>query len=349
MPKMTEKAKHSVDAEQFATDLLRHYDNHARILPWRSDEQQNPYNIWISEIMLQQTTVATVIGYFEKFLKTFPTVEKLAAADEQDVLHLWQGLGYYSRARNLHKCAKEIAKNHNSTFPNSYDELLKLPGIGPYTAAAIAAIAFNQPETVVDGNVERVITRLYNIQTPLPDSKKEIKEKAIPLTSKNRAGDYAGAIMDLGATICTPKSPKCDICPVIKHCRANNLQTAAELPHRRRKAAKPKLSGTAWIFLDAEGRIFLQKRPEKGLLGNLWEVPSEGWEDEKRNSVLPHHLASHCNNYVEGGRIRHIFTHFSLELDVRITQIEETKEEWFNPASLPPLPTLMKKVLAQLS
>ena len=172
MPKMTTKAKHSVDPEQFAADLLRHYDNHARALPWRNDGQQNPYAIWVSEIMLQQTTVATVIDYFEKFLKAFPTVQKLAAADEQDVLHLWQGLGYYSRARNLHKCAKEITKTDNGAFPNSYDELLKLPGIGPYTAAAIAAIAFDHPETVVDGNVERVVTRLYNIQIPLPDSKK---------------------------------------------------------------------------------------------------------------------------------------------------------------------------------
>lgn len=323
---------------KFSTLLLKHFDIHARKLPWR--ENITPYRIWLSEIMLQQTTVATVGPYFQQFLDTFPTVESLAQADLDEVLYLWQGLGYYSRARNLHKCAKEIVQDYAGIFPETRDELLKLPGIGPYTASAIASIAFNQVETVIDGNVERVISRLYKIETPLPKAKAEITHIAKELNDIERPRDYSGAIMDLGATICTPKSPKCSMCPVHTLCAAHKEDIAEQYPKKEPKKAKPKKQGCAYIFRNTQGEIYLERRPDTGLLAKLWQVPNAGWE--KSESTLPFTTS----NSSEIGKIRHVFTHFSLDLDIHLVDAMDTSGAgWFNLNNLPPIPTLMRKVI----
>lgn len=267
------------------------------------------------------------------------------------MLHLWQGLGYYSRARNLHKCAQVVVTKYAGQFPTSEAELLKLPGIGPYTAAAIAAIAFNRHATVVDGNVERVISRLYQVDTPLPDAKPVIKELAQQLTCAQHPGDYAGAIMDLGATVCTPKKPLCLTCPVRGFCACGNAEQAVQYPKKRAKAARPAKVGTAWAVFDPKGRVYLHQRPSKGLLANLWELPNNGWEKEDR---LPPALAywQRQANARPCGTIKHVFTHFSLQLQVLRLDLPATADDapglnqWFNLNALPPLPTLMKKVLS---
>ena len=235
--------------------MLAWYDRHRRTLPWRAPagERTDPYRVWLSEIMLQQTTVATVGDYFRRFVERWPTVEALAAAPLDDVLSAWAGLGYYARARNLHACAQAVAERHGGRFPEDEAGLLALPGIGPYTAAAIRAIAFDQPASAVDGNVERVIARLFAIETPLPDAKPEIHARAAELVPQQRAGDYAQAMMDLGATVCTPRNPRCVICPLMDGCRARQLGIAEELPRRAPKADKPTRRGLAFV-LAAQGR-----------------------------------------------------------------------------------------------
>ena len=329
----------------FAQTLLAHHDAHARALPWR--ESKDPYRIWLSEIMLQQTTVATVIPYYQNFLEAFPTVGSLATATLEDVLHLWQGLGYYSRARNLHACANKIVAEHNSCFPQTYEALLTLPGIGPYTAAAIAAIAFDEPATVVDGNVERVISRLHRIQTPLPEAKTDIKPIAASLTPTKRAGDYAEAMMDLGATLCTPKNPKCLLCPVSSFCEAYTQGDATNFPKKQPKKKRPEKSGTAWIHLNDKGEIYLEKRAPKGLLANLWQVPNTGLPAPD-NALTPDSALS----FNKVGEIRHVFTHFGLTLQVMLaktpTNFPKTSAAgYFSLTNLPPLPTVMRKVLAK--
>lgn len=225
-------------------DLLTWYDRHARDLPWRipphSDQKPDPYRIWLSEIMLQQTTVAAVKEYFLRFTTLWPTVNDLAAADDDKVMGEWAGLGYYARARNLLKCARIVSSDHGGHFPQSYSALLGLPGIGPYTAAAISAIAFDQSEAVMDGNIERVLSRLFNVQTPLPAAKPELRELASRLTPALRPGDHAQALMDLGATICTPRSPACGICPLPSYCAARKAGTAAELPKKHPNGRNPR-------------------------------------------------------------------------------------------------------------
>jgi A/G-specific adenine glycosylase len=335
------------DASTFRTQILDHFRTHARDLPWRTD--RTPYSIWLSEIMLQQTTVAAVIDYYNRFLAHFPTLEDLANANLEDVLHLWQGLGYYSRARNLHKCAKELMQNYNGTFPQTAAELQKLPGIGPYTSAAIASIAFHENVAVVDGNIERVISRIYQIKTPLPKSKPEIKEKVAALTSPDHPGMFAEAMMDLGATICTPKNPKCGICPLQNQCRAYAASDAEDYPKKLKKTAKPNKAGAAFIISNPENKLYMHKRPSTGLLAELWEVPSLGWEKEDSVNRLPTPLQQQCRDLLQtapSGTIRHIFTHFNLTLDVYELHAEETEEKgWFKEENLPPTPNLMKKVL----
>ena len=266
--------------------LLAWYDVHARDMPWRvgpdarkAGVMPDPYRIWMSEIMLQQTTVATVWAYFERFIARWPTVVDLAAATDADVMGEWAGLGYYARARNLLKCARAVVADHGGAFPENHAALLKLPGIGPYTAAAVSSIAFDLPYTVLDGNVERVMSRLYDIHTPLPAAKPELMAKAEALTPSDRPGDYAQAVMDLGATICSPKSPACGICPWRGPCAARVAGTAAELPKKTPKKAKPVRHGTVYLAQREDGAWLLETRPDKGLLGGMLGWPGSEWLD----------------------------------------------------------------------
>src|SRR5690242_14567761 len=264
-----------------ATRLLDWYDRHRRTLPWRAPagKRSAPYLVWLSEIMLQQTTVATVGDYFHRFVKRWPTVEALAGAPIDEVLSAWAGLGYYARARNLHACARAVTEQHGGVFPSDEEALLALPGIGPYTAAAIRAIAFDEPASAVDGNVERVITRLFAIETPLHDAKAEINLRAATLVPQRRAGDYAQAMMDLGATVCTPRSPRCVICPLMAGCISRKRGIAEELPRRAPKAERPTRRGLAFVLTRKDGAVLLRKRPTKGLLGGMDEVPSSDWRE----------------------------------------------------------------------
>ena len=338
--------------------LLEWYDRHRRTLPWRAPAGTTavPYIVWLSEIMLQQTTVATVGDYFHRFVKRWPTIEALAGAPIDEVLSAWAGLGYYARARNLHACARVVAEQHGGRFPQDEAALLALPGIGRYTAAAIRAIAFDQPASAVDGNVERVIARLYAIETPLPDAKPEIQARAATLVPQSRAGDYAQAMMDLGATVCTPKSPRCVICPLMQGCRARKLGIAEELPRRAPKALKPTRRGLAFVLANRDGAILLRKRPAKGLLGGMDEVPSSPWREGKL--VLAEALKQApvpANWKVLEGGVRHTFTHFHLELAVARATATTSRLARLSPGSAwveidrmteRALPTLMRKVIA---
>ncbi|MEM7619021.1 MAG: A/G-specific adenine glycosylase [Pseudomonadota bacterium] len=347
---------------ELSNALLDWYDVSRRVLPWRAEPGQpvDPYAVWLSEIMLQQTTVKAVRPYFQKFLQTWPCVENLAASDLDDVLKAWAGLGYYSRARNLHACAKHIVEQYNGIFPNTETELLSLPGVGPYTAAAIAAIAFGQPATVVDGNVERVIARLFAVETPLPDAKAELKQLAARLTPKNRPGDYAQATMDLGATICSPKNPSCMICPIRNFCKAHPLGIAAQLPRKRPKPERPVRKGIAFLALREDGKVLLRKRAPKGLLGSMMEVPSTEWREQQPSLEAPtlNKNGPVDTNWVEvPGIVSHTFTHFKLELVVYRSTVSSnaTLNDCAQPSTCKwvpqknvfdeALPSVMKKVL----
>jgi A/G-specific adenine glycosylase len=302
-----------------ASRLLAWYDRHRRTLPWRAapGKRADPYRVWLSEIMLQQTTVATVGDYFRRFVERWPTVEALAAAPLDEVLSAWAGLGYYARARNLHACARAVAEAHHGDFPRDEAALLALPGIGAYTAAAIRAIAFDQPASAVDGNVERVIARLFAIDTPLPDAKTEIRLRAGRLVPGERAGDYAQAMMDLGATVCTPRSPRCVICPLMAACKARRLGIAEELPRRAPKAEKPTRRGLAFVLARKDGAILLRKRPARGLLGGMDEVPSSPWREGRLSTDEAMQAAPVPARWqILDGLVRHTFTHFHLELTV---------------------------------
>ncbi len=326
------------DKNTFSSALLTWYAEHGRTLPWR--ESREPYRIWLAEIMLQQTTVTAVIPYYERFLAKFPTLESLAKADQQDVLHLWQGLGYYSRARNLHACAQQIMSEHNGKFPEDEKNLLELKGIGPYTAAAIATQAFNLRANVVDGNVERVISRYFQMEEKLPKAKKLLKEHAETLVPET--GDfhsYANAIMELGAKVCTPKNPDCDNCPVSTGCKVLKNGAPTDYPKKEPKKKKPEKHATVYLIKDSKGRLYLNKRPENGLLGGLWQPHHEGWEDAPD---APHST----ENNTHLGFVKHVFTHFTLTLDVREVQTEQEFPEWFEEGHLPPLPTLFTKAIS---
>jgi len=305
--------------DKHAARLLDWYDRHRRTLPWRAPagKRTPPYLVWLSEIMLQQTTVATVGDYFHRFVKRWPTLEALAEAPLDDVLSAWAGLGYYARARNLHACAKAVVEQYGGHFPEDESALLALPGIGRYTAAAIQAIAFDKPASAVDGNVERVIARLWAIETPLPDAKIAIAARAAELVPRERAGDYAQAMMDLGATVCTPRSPSCVICPLMQGCRARLRGIAEELPRRAPKADKPTRRGLAFVLMRRDGAVLLRKRPTKGLLGGMDEVPSSAWREGELSLADALKEAPVPANWkvLEGG-VRHTFTHFHLELAV---------------------------------
>lgn len=299
-----------------AADLLAWYDRNARDLPWRAPpgaERTPAYRVWLSEIMLQQTTVTTVKPYFERFLELWPDVQALAAAPREDVLAEWAGLGYYARARNLHKCAGVVTEDMGGRFPETKEALLALPGIGPYTAGAIAAIAFDQPEAAVDGNVERVMSRRYRIETVLPDAKKEIAARTEAMISATRPGDFAQALMDLGATVCTPRSPNCLICPWRDVCEGRDI--AERLPVKAPKKTKPIRRGVAYGYLSEAG-LLVETRPDKGLLGGMIGLPGTDWTEAGPTEAEVAAAAPIQADWREVGEARHTFTHFHLILTV---------------------------------
>jgi A/G-specific adenine glycosylase len=335
-----------------ADALLRWYDTHARDLPWRvspraraNGARPDPYRIWLSEVMLQQTTVAAVRAYFDRFTTLWPTVGDLAAARDAEVMGEWAGLGYYARARNLLKCARVVTDAHDGVFPQGRDALMQLPGIGPYTAAAIAAIAFDWPEVVVDGNVERVMARLFDIHTPLPAAKPELTRAAAQLTPGDRPGDYAQGVMDLGATICTPRAPACGICPWMRACAARAAGTAADLPRKTPKKTKPVRLGYAYVARRTDGAYLLEERPAKGLLGGMLGWPGSDWTDDP--GPAPPVAAEWRMIDAEA---RHTFTHFHLRLRVLVADVDQDvvpETGAFHPLhSFRPahLPTVMRKV-----
>lgn len=332
--------------------LLDWYDRHARTLPWRAPGgvAPDPYRVWLSEIMLQQTTVATVQPYYLAFLARWPDVAALAAAPLDDVLHAWQGLGYYARARNLHKCAITIARDHGGRFPDCEDALRALPGIGAYTAAAVAAIAFDRRASPVDGNVERVMARLYAEATPLPQAKPRLRALARALTPAARCGDYAQAVMDLGATICTPRNPACALCPWREPCRARQTGIASELPRRAPKPERPMRHGVAFWAVGPDGAILLRRRPENGLLGGMMEVPSTEWRGEPWSIAEARAAAPLAADWrALPGEVLHGFTHFRLTLAVLTARIDTgaAAGTWSRTEDLGKhaLPTCMKKLV----
>lgn len=344
-------------ASDAGAELLAWYDRHARTMPWRVGPADraagilpDPYRVWLSEVMLQQTTVAAVRDYFLKFTTLWPTVAELAAAEDADVMAAWAGLGYHARARNLLKCARAVVADHGGVFPRTRDGLLRLPGIGPYTASAIAAIAFDEPATVVDGNVERVMARLHAVHTPLPKAKAQLTEIAEYYTPLERPGDYAQAVMDLGATICTPRNPACGICPVRDPCAGRRAGTAPELPKKTPKKTKPTRYGIAYVAIRADGAVLLETRPEKGLLGGMLGWPTTEWSTDPATPSPP--LAADWEEL--SAQARHTFTHFHLILTIQVARLpadarpnpEMTRGEFRERAAFRPsdLPTVMRKV-----
>ncbi|CAN0653538.1 Adenine DNA glycosylase [Nitratireductor aquimarinus] len=349
------------DAQASSTDfsrpLLAWYDRHHRHLPWRTPPHEtlvgvlpDPYRVWLSEIMLQQTTVGAVKSYFEAFVEAWPTVEALAAAETDDVMKAWAGLGYYSRARNLKKCAETVAAEHGGRFPDTETGLKALPGIGDYTAAAVSAIAFNQPAAVVDGNIERVITRLFSIETPLPQAKPEIRARVAAALPHDRPGDFAQAMMDLGATICTPRKPACVLCPITEGCTARREGTAERFPVKAPKTEKPVRKGAAFVAMRADRAVLLRQRPPQGLLGGMTEVPGSQWT-ARQDGVADITAAPFPADWQAAGAIRHVFTHFALELSVFRAELPQNAPAgdgwWSAPDALPgeALPTVMKKAI----
>jgi A/G-specific adenine glycosylase len=320
-------------------------------MPWRAPagEKANPYYVWLSEIMLQQTTVAAVIPYFLKFIRRWPTLHDLADASLDDINRMWAGLGYYRRARGLHECARVVVRDYDGVFPQDEHSLLALPGVGPYTAAAIAAIAFGQKANVVDGNVERVMARLYAVREPLPKAKKELKTLAAALVPAQRCGDYAQALMDLGATVCTPRSPRCDMCPWRKSCVARENGLAEGLPAREKKRAKPMRYGIVFVLSDKQGRVLLTKRPDKGLLAGMMGLPGPEWQEEPISEPFLYKNAPEKANWeLLDGYVHHTFTHFELQLRVaRATSrrpLEDRGILWQDCAN-EALPSVMLKAL----
>ena len=338
--------------EELSGVLLAWYDRNARRLPWRIHPSEDrggappdPYRVWLSEVMLQQTTVPVAARYFDRFCERWPTVGDLAAAEDSEVMAEWAGLGYYARARNLIKCARTVSGEHGGKFPGTEAELLKLPGVGPYTAAAIAAIAHDLPVVAVDGNIERIMARLHAVRHPLPGAKPELRRLAAKLTPPRRSGDFSQAMMDLGAMVCRPRNPGCGDCPWSRACRARELGIASDLPVRPRRTAKPRIRGVAYVGRREDGAWLIERRPERGLLGGMPGWPGSGWGHEE-DAGPPW----------EGewrrvaGSVNHVFTHFSLELTVQVARIPVSgvaRRGEFVPADTfvrESLPTLMRKV-----
>jgi A/G-specific adenine glycosylase len=336
----------------FSNDILNWYDQNARVLPWRISPADralgvlpDPYHVWLSEIMLQQTTVKAVSPYFTKFLAIWPNVAALAAADDNVVMAAWAGLGYYSRARNLKRCAEMIVRDFGGRFPLTRAGLLKLPGIGDYTASAIASIAYNEAVVVMDGNVERVSARLLALETPLPAAKPEIRVFLEPIVPQSRPGDFAQAMMDLGATLCTPRSPSCVICPIASHCKARG-KDPARFPYKLGKTAKPNRKGAAFVAIRNDGAIWLQTRPPKGLLGGMAQVPTTDW-NARVDGAVEIEAAPFVGDWMHKGSIAHVFTHFNLQLEVyAAADAEATGEGWWSTdTTIEALPSVMLKAI----
>jgi A/G-specific adenine glycosylase len=338
--------------------LLAWYDRHARKLPWRVGPKDrargvtpDPYRVWLSEIMLQQTGVTTVKPYFDDFVARWPNVEALAAAPRDDVLKAWAGLGYYARARNLKACAEMVARELGGHFPETSTALRALPGIGDYTAAAVAAIAFDEPAAVVDANIERVVARLFAITTPLPAAKKEIRARQAELTPSKRAGDFAQGMMDLGAAICTPKRPACALCPFEAACAAHAEGAEEAYPVRAGKAERPTRLGAAFVAVRDDGAVLLRQRPDDGLLGGMSEVPGTEWRTDFDAGDALHHAPFPAEWRLLPATVVHVFTHFRLELNVYCAAVGRMDDApggwWAPPATLAgeALPSVMKKVI----
>lgn len=342
-------APHAIDS----AGVLRWYDAHARGLPWRVSPEDrkrgikpDPYEIWLSEVMLQQTTVAAVKAYFTRFTSLWPSVHDLAAAPLDSVLREWAGLGYYARARNLHACAVAVVEHHGGVFPQTSQDLQNLPGIGAYTSAAIAAICFDEEIAVLDGNLDRVLARYYALDIPVRDAKPELRA-ALQLAVPPRAGDFAQAMMDLGATICAPRTASCLICPLHDCCEARQQGQPLAYPVKPIKAEKPTRRGHAFVMRDGAGDIYLRTRPAKGLLASMTEVPTSVWGESLGEPLFPVDA-----DWTARGQIVHVFTHFRLELEVWSAVVPAdslTDGWWAEPQALKgeALPTLFRKVLAQ--
>lgn len=355
---MTSESKNhkenDIDIEQFRLRMLAWYKENARELPWRADFGKTPdvYHEWLSEIMLQQTIVKTVIPYFLKFIARWPTVIDLASAPVEDVMKEWAGLGYYTRARNLHKCAKVIAEEYNGVFPDNEAELVKLPGIGPYTAAAITAIGFQKPAIVMDGNVERVLARLFTVQRPIRESKSELKEHA-SFFSRGRIdnpGDFAQSMMELGALICTPTSPKCAKCPVRSHCAAFRDGVQDQLPVKAKRKILPVRDGKLYFIQNERGEFLFERRSENRMLGGMLGIPGSNWD---RAEATPYNVTN--KQLIKEFHVSHTFSHFQLHLKAYIVkEAVETKYAlsngfWYNIKEYSELglPTLYKKSVKQ--
>jgi A/G-specific adenine glycosylase len=353
MVKTLKDTKSEREIRDMRASLLAWYEREGRTLPWRirpEDRQAgrvaDPYAVWLSEIMLQQTTVPHGTPYWHKFLAAFPTVTELANADRETILAMWAGLGYYARARNLHKCAQIIRDDFGGAFPTTEAELLNLPGIGPYTAATIAAICFEEATNIVDGNVERVISRIFKVEAPLPNARKMLRQLAGTLADPQRAGDYGQALMDLGATVCTPRSPRCSICPWEDYCLAEQSGFPEAYPKKIAKKPKPVRYGAVFIALH-KGEVLLEIRPDNGLLGGMAGLPGSEWYETPLKTPLQTAPFQGEWSKSEGG-VKHVFTHFELRLDVFTAEFDRRPERnhiWADEARCEGLPTVFKKAL----
>ena len=331
-----------IDVSALRAALLDWYDAHGRSLAWRvapGGVRADPYRVWLSEVMLQQTTTPHATPYFKAFTARWPTVKDLATADDGEVMAAWAGLGYYARARNLLACARAVAGDHGGVFPDTEAGLLALPGVGAYTAAAVAAIAFGRPANVVDGNVERVMARLFAVETPLPAARPELKRLAATLVADDRPGDWPQALMDLGATVCRPGQPLCEACPLTAWCAGFRSGAPERFPLKTKKADRPHRTGVAWVLRDDRGRVGLERRPAKGLLGGMLGLPTSDW------ALAPAEAPPVAADWREAGAVDHVFTHFSLTLTVR-TATGEGDFLWTDPdEALASLPTVFRKAL----
>jgi A/G-specific adenine glycosylase len=347
MPRLKASAQTSLSAR-----LLAWYDRHRRVLPWRppAGKRADPYRVWLSEIMLQQTTVQAVAGYYRKFLERWPTVKDLAAAKEDDVLAAWAGLGYYARARNLHATAKVVTGELGGRFPDTAEGLKRLPGVGSYTSGAIAAIAYDERQAAMDANAERVIARFYAIEIPMPKAKVDLHRLCQALVP-DRAGDFVQALMDLGSAICTPKRPACPNCPWTDDCLGRQRGIQEQLPVKAPKIARPLKRGAAFVATDKSGAVLLVKRPDKGLLASMMQPPIGDWSADFPSRTLALKQAPFAANWTKrAGIVRHGFTHFELEVQVYAVSVAarpKAEGRWIARDKLADtaLPTVMRKIV----
>jgi len=338
-----------VNPDRLRAQLLAWYDANARDLPWRVRPQgrpvgkrADPYRVWLSEVMLQQTTVPHATPYFLKFTARWPTVSDLAAEADGEVMAAWAGLGYYARARNLLACARAVADDHGGVFPDTEAELRALPGLGPYTAAAVAAIAFDEPTNVVDGNVERVMARLFAVEAPLPNAKPELRRLAAGLVRDERPGDWAQALMDLGATICRPKQPLCERCPVVEHCAGLATGAPETYPRKTARALRPHRYGVAYVLTRGE-KVALVRRAPKGLLGGMLALPTSDWRASRWTDAEALAAAPADADWRGAGEVEHGFTHFTLTLQLLRAEGDASGVIWSPRRDLDGLPSVFLK------